>query len=64
MVKSVESPLFTQDEAAAYLRRSVRGLYDLRKAGKIRFVRDGGKIKYTQAALDGFIAANETMATN
>jgi excisionase family DNA binding protein len=59
MKDEIESPLFTESEAARYLRISARNLWQLRKAGKIRVTRIGRKVFYRRENLDQFIAANE-----
>ena len=51
--------LYTNEEAAACLRTSTRNLNTLRRKGKIAYIRDGSRPKYTQAQLDAYLRARE-----
>ena len=47
--------LLTEAEAARRLRMSTRRLFALRKDGKIGFIQDGSRIKYTLDQLDAYL---------
>ncbi len=51
--------IYTDREAAKYLRISQITLWRLRKAGKIRFRRAASKIIYTQADLEHYLKSTE-----
>lgn len=55
--------LLTHEEAAAYLRRAPKTLYDMnyRGSGPTR-IRAGGKVLYRRADLDSWLKANEIAA--
>jgi hypothetical protein len=48
----VVSPYLTAGEAAAYLRRSIQGLYALVKRGRVKPMPGSGKLLFTREALD------------
>jgi len=50
--------LYTQKEAAQYLRVSEMTLLRARKAGKITFMRIQGKVFYTTKMLESYLEAN------
>jgi excisionase family DNA binding protein len=51
------SPYLTADEAAAYLRTTVQGIYSLVKRGKVRPMPGRpGRLLFTRDALDGYLA--------
>jgi ribosomal protein S20 len=50
---------YSEDEAAAYLKRSKTTMWRIRKRGLISFNQYGRKIIYTQNDLDQFIEANK-----
>jgi hypothetical protein len=52
---SVEKTIFTNQEAAEFLRLSQVSLWRLRKAGKITFRRVASKIMYLREDLDGYL---------
>ncbi len=53
-----ESPLFSTEEAAAYLRLAPSTLVTRRcRGGGPRFVKVGGRIYYRRADLDGYLDA-------
>ena len=56
--EAARGKLYTEKEAAKELRMSERRLYSLRKQGKIAYIQDGQRPKYTQAQLDGYMEAN------
>lgn len=47
--------LFTRDEAADYLRISVRTLDDMEEAGEIQAVRIRGRVLYHQETLEAYV---------
>ena len=56
------SPLLEREEAAKFLRLSLRKLDDIKVSGKIDFVKVGRKTLYTELALKNFIEANTVRA--
>lgn len=55
----VENQIFTNNEAARYLRISTITLWRERKAGKISFRRVASKIVYLQKDLDEYLQQNK-----
>jgi hypothetical protein len=51
----INSPLLTRVEAAAYLRRSVRHIDNLRKRGELQATLDGSCVCYLKSVLDDYI---------
>lgn len=54
-----EFKVYTEDEAAAFLKMTVRMLRIRRKKGKIGYVKDGKYICYTEAQLKEYCQAHE-----
>lgn len=60
MYKEVESILFSQREAAAYLHTTVKSLNSMRYHGRntLPYLRWGRRIRYRKADLDAWIESN------
>jgi hypothetical protein len=60
-------PLYTEQQAAEILHRSVRSLLNDRKAGRIQFIRLGGPsgrgVRYRPEHIDEFLRANQGVFT-
>lgn len=57
------SPLYTENEAAKYLRISRTTLIRLRQDGGVNYTRVGNRVFYTREQLDGYIASCNTDST-
>lgn len=53
--QSTETQLLTREEAADYLRISIRTLDDMEEAGEIQAVRIRGRVLYHRETLDAFV---------
>jgi excisionase family DNA binding protein len=57
-------PVFSVVEAASYLKRSVRGLYQLMSRGRVSYTRPaGGRAYFRQSDLDAFLAQGRHAAS-
>jgi len=57
-------PVFSVVEAATYLKRTVRGLYQLMSRGRVSYTRPaGGRAYFRQSDLDAFLAQGRRAAT-
>jgi len=55
-IRIIDSPYYTAQEAAAYLRTTVQGIYSLVKRGKIRPMPGRpGRLLFTREALDKYL---------
>ncbi len=57
-----EKQIFTDKEAAAYLRISTVTLWRMRRKGKISFRRSASKLVYTQSDLDDYLESTKRNA--
>jgi excisionase family DNA binding protein len=57
-----EKQIYTDREAAEYLRIGQTTLWRLRKAGKISFRRAASKIIYTQSDLENYLSSTKREA--
>jgi len=57
-----EKQIYTDREAAEYLRIGQTTLWRLRKAGKISFRRAASKIIYTQSDLENYLTSTKRTA--
>ena len=64
-MNDVVSPLFTEQEAAAYLRIAVATLRRWRwKGGGPTFIKVGGRVRYESQALDDLISDGRRSSTS
>ena len=52
LIRPIESPYLTCEEAAAYLRTTRHGIYSLVKRGRLKPMPGSGKLLFTREALD------------
>ena len=63
-LRATRRAVFTREEAAEYLRISVRTLHELREEGKVRAVQlSPGRHGYRRVELDRFLEENEGQAS-
>lgn len=60
---SADDPIYTEDEAAAYLSFSRRTLQRIRASGGIRYIAYVRKVLYKRSHLEEFVASREMPAT-
>jgi excisionase family DNA binding protein len=54
-VRMIESPYYTCDEGAAYLRTTKQGIYALVKRGRLKPMPGSGRLLFTREALDAYL---------
>ena len=55
LIRPIESPYLTCEEAAGYLRTTRQGIYALVKRGRLKAMPGSGKLLFTREALDRYL---------